>query len=77
MRVLVLGTQDVDFVTNDNKVIKGKSVYGSFENRYVNGLKTNKFFIPDYIECINDIVPDAEIEIGFDMNGKIDSVSVY
>lgn len=77
MRVIVYGTQDVDFVTPDNKVIKGKSVYGGFENRYVTGLKTNKFFISDSIECINDIVPDAEIEISFDMNGKIDSVSVY
>lgn len=77
MRVYVYGTSEVDFVTSDNTRIKGKTVYGGFENRYVDGLKTNKFFVPSDIDCINDIKPDSEIEIAFDMRGKIDSVSVY
>ena len=78
MRVSVIGTQKVDFVDDKSgRVIQGLSVYGAFENRYVDGLKTNKFFISNNHECVSQIVPDCDIEITFDMNGKIDTVNVY
>ena len=77
MRCSVFGVQEIDFIGKDDKPIKGKCIYCGFENRYVKGLKTNKFFIPLTVDCYNDIIPDIDIELSFDYNGKIDNVVVY
>lgn len=77
MRVCVLGVQELDFTTADGTKINGKSIYCGFENRYVDGLKTNKFFIPKDMENYKDVVPNCDMELSFNYNGKIDSVSIY
>lgn len=77
MRVIVYGVQKLDFVSADGVKIQGKSIFCGFENRYVDGLKTNKFFIPLGSNDYEKIVPDCEAELTFDYNGKIDNINVY
>ena len=61
MRATIYGVQEVDFVTANNEHIVGKNLYCGFENRYVQGLKTNKFFVSNRIECFSDLKPDIVI----------------
>ena len=77
MRAIIYGVQNLDFTTADGAVIKGKSIYCGFENRYVDGLKTNKFFVSAENPACKDLKPDVEIEMSFDYNGRIDNIEIY
>ena len=77
MRVIVYGVQNLDFTSADGNVIKGKSIFCGFENKYVDGLKTNKFFIPSSNPVCKDIKPECELELSFDYNGRIDNIDMY
>ncbi len=73
MQAVLLGIKKVDFISKDNKAIKGKTIYVCFSEENTVGLATNHFYIRD------DIALNAEIEddisIDFDHKGRILAIS--
>ena len=73
----IVGVQDVDWVNPDTQQhIVGKNLYCMFTNSFVDGYKTNKYFVSNKVESFNDLVPDINITIDFNERGKIDKITV-
>lgn len=76
MKVNVLGVQDVNFDTPDGKHIEGKNVFCSYNNSYVDGLKTSKIFIGSKFPVVDSIVPDCDLIIDYNSDGKLENVEL-
>lgn len=79
MRAKLLGVQEIDMTSKTGDHIKGANLFVGFKNRYVNGIKTQKYFLhdDDYVASgVNTLEPDDDFNIYFDDNGKIDSIDV-
>lgn len=76
MHVTIFGVQDLDFTTPEGSNIKGKSIFVGFNNRYVQGLKTNKYFISSDIPSCKDLSPDMDCDLVFNDKGKIEDISI-
>ena len=77
MRVTLLGIQEIDMTSKTGDHIKGANLFVGFKNRYVNGIKTQKYFVhdDDYVDSgVNMLEPNDEFNIYFDDNGKIDTI---
>lgn len=75
MRARVLGVAAVDFVSNDGNRIKGTSLYVAFADEAVTGEKCDKVFLRGEIELPQGIKIGSEVELGFNMRGKVESIS--
>ena len=76
MRAKIYGVQAVDFVSPEGTPIVGKNIYVGFENRYVDGLKTNKYFVNKNCDGYSDLQPDLDITIDFNEKGKVESIEI-
>lgn len=76
MRAFIYGVQTLDFTSKDGNKIQGKNIFCGFTHRFVDGLKTGKFYIPIDDPEYENIKPDIEVDISFDMDGKVDNISI-
>lgn len=76
MRATVFGVQPVDFVSPEGNQIVGKNIYVGFNNKYVDGLKTNKYFVNSTADGYSDLVPEIDISIDFNEKGKVESIEI-
>ena len=75
MLAKLLGRMELDFKSKDGNTIKGTNLYIAFKSNNVEGLKADKVFVKPEIQMPNVNVGD-ELDLSFDMNGKIDKVSI-
>lgn len=73
MQVQLLGIEDINFSNDKGEVIKGSTIYVSFKDERVNGLKTSKFFIRDNIQFPECKLNDT-INLSFNMKGKVEFI---
>ena len=77
MVATILGIQDIDFATDEGVHVEGRNLYLAFNNRYVIGKKTNKFFVGSkFKDIFPELIVDQEISIDFNENGKIDNIDI-
>ena len=70
-----MGKMELDFKAADGKAIKGTNLYIAFSSSNVEGLKTDKVFVKPEIQMPTVNIGD-ELDLSFDMNGKIDKVAL-
>lgn len=70
----VLGKRPVEFTAKDGKEVKGVSLYLGYEAEGVEGMVTDKVFIPAAKMPKNDIVVGSEVDVLFDRRGKVDCI---
>ncbi|MCH5195157.1 MAG: hypothetical protein J1F28_00500 [Oscillospiraceae bacterium] len=82
MLVQLIGVQDLNFDTDDNKHIEGLKLHIAYENPHVTGLKVDsKFINADLCKKLNLTAStlagyiDAVVDIATDINGKIIGVT--
>lgn len=75
MKVRILGFAPVDFTSGDGKHIKGSSLYVAFADEVVTGEKCDKVFLHDGITLPQGTKIGAEVELGFNMRGKVESIA--
>ena len=73
MEVNVLGKQSMDFKTSTGDAIKGLNLFVAFEEKGVDGMKTERLFVNGNVQC-PDIQPGDTIDINFNYRGKIESI---
>lgn len=76
MKVRILGFSAVDFTSGDGKHIKGSSLYVAFADEAVTGEKCDKVFLRDGITLPQGTKIGSEVELGFNMRGRAESISV-
>ena len=75
MVVDVFGVQLVDFSNQNGEVIKGTNLFVAYPHDRVVGLKTDKFFIKQSIDCTR-IKTGDRVDISFNRYGKVDSLNI-
>lgn len=75
MIVKVIGIQKVNFKSTTGDDIRGTNLFVGYPNDYVEGLKTDKFFIKNSIDCSN-VKPELTLDINFNRYGKVESLSI-
>lgn len=71
----VLGVQFVDFSAPSGDIIKGTNLFVCYPHSHVVGVKTDKFFIKQSIDC-SGIKSGDTIDISFNRYGKVDSLEI-
>jgi len=74
MKYVLIGKKTVNFTAQDGKVINGTTLYVSCEMDGVEGLGTDKFFVPAEKLPKKDLVVGADVEIFFNRFGKVDAI---
>lgn len=75
MKMNLVGIRDTRFTNKDTgEVISGQTIFVSYEDEHVIGLKTDKLFLSEK-KRIN-ARPGCVIDVQFNMYGKISAVAV-
>lgn len=74
MKVSVLGVRPVNFTAADGRLVAGSSMYIGYETEGVNGMATEKIFVSADKLPKKAIVPGSDIEIIFNMRGKVEAI---
>lgn len=77
MIVKLLGMQALDFTSADGNKIVGNNLFIAFEQKNVNGFKTDKVFCSDKISLPKELKTNTLLNISFNMHGKVESVEVH
>lgn len=75
MLVDIFGVQLVDFSNQNGEVIKGTNLFVGYPYTHVVGVKTDKFFIKQSIDC-SKIKPGDSVDLSFNRYGKVDSLNI-
>ena len=75
MFVDVFGVQLVDFSNLNGDVIKGTNLFVAYPYDGVVGLRTDKLFIKQSIDC-SRIKTGDRLDISFNRYGKVDSLNI-
>ncbi len=76
MKYVVLGKKSVNFVSSDNKEIKGANLFVGCDAEGVEGMMCDKFFVAAEKLPKQEIVVGTDIEIYFNRYGKVDAIKV-
>lgn len=76
MNMQVIGKKKLNFTSKEGRVVDGTSVYLAYEEDDVEGMITEKFFIPSVKLLFSDFRVGDILNISFTRKGKIDSVSL-
>lgn len=71
----LLGTQEVHFTNNNGETINGMNIYTASADENVDGFRTDKFFLKEGITLPKDIKLNDNIDLSFNMKGKVEKVS--
>ena len=74
MQAKLLGIQIVSFTNNNGETVNGSNIFCAFKDENVEGLRTEKFFLKDGIK-LSDCKINDTLNLGFNMRGKVESVS--
>ncbi len=74
MLAKLLGSQKFDFISSDGKSVKGTSIFISYPDENVVGLRCERMFINDSIQ-LPELTPGSEISLTFNRKGKVETVS--
>lgn len=74
MKYNLAGKKVVSFTAQDGKVINGTTLYVACEMDGVEGLATDKFFVPAEKLPKKDLVVGTDIDIYFNRFGKVDAI---
>lgn len=74
MRVTVFGLRAVNFTATDGRAIAGTTMYIGYETDGVEGLQTEKIFVSAEKMPKKAIAPGQDVEVVFNMRGKVEAV---
>lgn len=74
MKVSVLGIRPVNFTASDGRAVAGSTLYIGYETDGVDGMAAEKIFVSAEKLPKKAIVPGSDIEIIFNMKGKVEAV---
>ncbi len=75
MNVVLLGSQDVDFITKEGHHIVGTNIFVGYNKEDVKGMKAEKLFVRESIGIPKDVKPNDRLNISFNSNGKVEEVT--
>ena len=76
MKVTAFGFRPVNFTADDGRTITGTTLYIGYEAEGVEGLATEKIFVSAEKMPKKAIVPGSDVEVVFNMKGKVEAVIV-
>lgn len=74
MKVSILGVRPVQFTASDGRLVAGSSLYIGYESEGVNGMAAEKIFVSAEKLPKKPIVPGSDVEIVFNMRGKVEAI---
>ena len=73
MKVKILGTQTISFVSSSGEAINGINIFAAFKDENVVGHRCEKFFVRENIPFTAKA--EDTVEISFNHKGKIESIT--
>lgn len=74
MRVQIVGTQALDFKTDNGERITGNNLFVLYEDENVTGLKASKVFVKEGVNLPKDVKLNDMVDISFNMKGKVEAI---
>ncbi len=76
MKATLLGIQRIDFTNKEGETIRGTNIYCAFPDEKVEGFRAEKFFLKEGFALPKDVKIDGQINLFFNMNGKVEAITV-
>ena len=74
MMAKLIGLMGVNFINSNGEEVKGINIFTAFEDKNVQGLRTEKFFVKADITLPKDTKINDTLNISFNHKGKIESI---
>ncbi len=75
MEIRILGFSDINFTTDSGDRIDGVNIFCAYEDEYVTGYRTDKFFIKRKLVPVDGFKCDCYYDLLFDRRGKVGRIN--